>query len=75
VLGHRAAAWTSALDEAIATYEAGLDAYLAGDWTTAQKHFEASLLLRRDDKATELMIGRCLRYRATPPSDWDGVSV
>ena len=74
VLEHRAAAWTPALDEAIATYEAGLDAYLAGDWTTAQERFEASLLLRRDDKAAELMIGRCRRYRATPPPDWDGVS-
>jgi adenylate cyclase len=74
VLEHRAAAWTPALDEAIATYEAGLDAYLVGDWTTAQERFEASLLLRRDDKAAELMIGRCRRYRATPPPDWDGVS-
>ncbi|MGZ5912116.1 MAG: adenylate/guanylate cyclase domain-containing protein, partial [Reyranella sp.] len=74
VLEHRAAVWTPALDEAIAIYEAGLDAYLAGDWTIAQKHFEASLLLHRDDKAAELMLERCVRYRATPPPDWDGVS-
>jgi adenylate cyclase len=75
VLEHRAVAWTPALDEAIATYEAGLDAYLAGDWTTAQERFEASLRLRGEDKAAELMVKRCQRYRATPPPDWDGVSI
>jgi adenylate cyclase len=74
VLEHRAATWTPAFDEAIVLYEAGLDAYLAGDWNTAQERFEASLLLHGDDKAAKLMVKRCLRYRAAPPPHWDGVS-
>jgi adenylate cyclase len=74
VLEHRAAQWTPALDEAITTYEAGLDAYIAGDWTIAQDRFEAALKLRVDDKAAQLMVERCLRYRATPPEHWDGVT-
>ncbi len=67
-------AWTPALDDAIGLYEAGLDAYLAGEWTTAQERFESSLMLRDDDKAAKLMLKRCLRYRTNPPPDWDGVS-
>jgi adenylate cyclase len=74
IFEHRAAHWTPALDEAITVYEAGLDAYIAGDWTAAQGHFEAALRLRADDKAAVLMIERCQRYRAAPPERWDGVS-
>jgi adenylate cyclase len=74
VLEHRAATWTPAFEEAVAAYEAGLDAYLAGDWITAQAYFEASLLMHSDDRAAKLMVKRCLRYRAAPPLDWDGVS-
>jgi adenylate cyclase len=74
VFEHRAAVWTPALDEAIVLYEAALDAYLAGDWAAAQERFEASLLLRADDKAAKLMVKRCRHYRAAPPPDWDGVS-
>jgi adenylate cyclase len=74
VLEHRAATWTPAFDEAIVLYEAGLDAYIAGDWNIAQERFEASLLLYGDDKAAKLMVKRCLRYRAAPPPHWDGVS-
>ena len=74
VLEHRAATWTPAFDEAIVLYEAGLDAYIAGDWNTAQERFEASLLLYGDDKAAKLMVKRCLRYRTAPPPHWDGVS-
>ena len=61
VLEHRAAVWTPALDEAIATYEAGLDAYLAGDWTTAQERFEVSLRLRGEDKAVPITCRWSLR--------------
>jgi adenylate cyclase len=74
VLEHRAATWTPAFDEAIVLYEAGLDAYIAGDWNTAQERFEASLLLYGDDKAAKLMVKRCQRYRTAPPAHWDGVS-
>ena len=55
-------------------YEAGLDAYIAGDWMAAQRRFQEAAVLRSGDKAAKLMMDRCLRYRLHPPSDWDGVS-
>jgi hypothetical protein len=30
--------------------------------------------MHSDDRAAKLMVKRCLRYRAAPPLDWDGVS-
>lgn len=74
VLEHRAEQWTAALEEAIGVYEAGLDAYIAGDWTVAQERFQVSLSLRGGDKAAKLMVDRCLRFRLHPPPNWDGVS-
>jgi adenylate cyclase len=74
VLEHRLADWQPAYDEAIAIYEAGLDAYIAGDWSVAQQRFQEAVVLRVGDKASKLMIDRCLRYRLHPPSNWDGVS-
>jgi len=74
VLEHRAAQWTLAFDDSIGEYETGLDAYIAGDWDTAHRHFEAALELRHEDKAAKMMIERCERYRAAPPANWDGVS-
>jgi hypothetical protein len=50
VLDYRAPEWTASFDEAIAAYEAALEAYLAADW-------------RDDDKAAKLMAERCARYR------------
>ncbi len=63
-----------AFDETLALYEAGLGAYIAGDWTAAQQRFHEAVVLRPGDKAAKLMIDRCLRYRLHPPTDWDGVS-
>jgi adenylate cyclase len=74
VLEHHAAHWTPTFDAAIGAYEAGLDAYIAGDWTGAQARFEEALRLRGDDKAAQLMVERCVRYRTAPPPSWDGVS-
>jgi len=75
VLEHRAAEGGAALDDAIAAYESGLAAYLAGDWPTALGGFETALRLRADDAAAQLMIERCRRYGAEPPKLWDGVSL
>src|SRR5947208_1840648 len=59
VLEHRAVEGGAALDGAIAAYESGLGAYLAGDWTGALGHFETALHLRPEDAAAALMIERC----------------
>jgi adenylate cyclase len=74
VFEHRAAEWTSEMRQAVSTYESGLDAYIAGDWTEAQRRFGESLRQRPDDKAARLMIDRCQRFREDPPASWDGVS-
>jgi adenylate cyclase len=75
VLEHRAAEGGGALDGAIAAYESGLAAYLAGDWSDALGRFETTLRLRPEDAAAALMIERCRRFAAEPPRDWDGVSL
>jgi adenylate cyclase len=74
VFEHRADEWTPEVRQAISTYESGLDAYIAGDWTEAQRRFEESLRQWPDDKAARLMIDRCQRFREDPPANWDGVS-
>ena len=71
---HRPDCWTSRFEEAIAVYEAGLDAYITGQWAEALKRFQASLALREDDKAAKLMIERCRHFHLDPPANWDGVS-
>jgi adenylate cyclase len=75
VLEHRVAEGGAALDGSLAAYESGLAAYLAGDWENALGRFETALRLRAEDTAAVLMIERCRRYRAEPPTDWDGVSL
>jgi adenylate cyclase len=75
VLEHHAAEGSAALDGAIAAYESGLDAYLAGDWTGARGHFETALRRRPADAAAALMIERCRRFATDPPQHWDGVSL
>jgi adenylate cyclase len=74
ILDHRAAEWTPEFAQAIGLYEQGLDAYIAGSWSDAQQHFQASLSLRSGDKAAGMMIDRCLRFQKLPPANWDGVS-
>jgi adenylate cyclase len=60
-------------DAAIDTYRRALDAYIAGDWGRALRQFEEALVLRADDKAALLMVGRCRGFLASPPEDWHGV--
>src|SRR5262249_51414415 len=74
ILDYRAGDWTEALEQFLAVYETGLDAYLAADWTMARQRFEEALTLVADDKASKLMLERCQRYSVSPPAHWDGVS-
>ncbi|MGH7088229.1 MAG: adenylate/guanylate cyclase domain-containing protein, partial [Stellaceae bacterium] len=74
VLEHRAAEWDAGLAKASEAYEAGLAAYLAGDWRAALRNFDTALALRANDKAAVEMIGRCHGFLADPPAQWDGVS-
>jgi len=60
----------------VASYEAGLTAWRAGDFTSAIASFEKVLEIRKDDAASALMIERC-RHQIENPSaeDWDGTTV
>ncbi|HEV3341664.1 MAG TPA: adenylate/guanylate cyclase domain-containing protein [Pirellulales bacterium] len=57
-------------DENIRDYEAALDAFIAGDWSTAVQ------LLRRlpaQDRVQDFLTVYIAQYNRTPPSGWDGV--
>lgn len=55
-------------------YEQGLAHYLERRWTQAVERFRASLSLRPEDRAAELMIERCHEFEQRPPPEgWDGV--
>ena len=60
----------------VKSYEAGLAAWRAGDFTAAIGAFEKTRELRPDDAASSLMIERCQAQRDNPAGeDWDGTAV
>ncbi|WP_312015207.1 adenylate/guanylate cyclase domain-containing protein [Bradyrhizobium lablabi] len=60
----------------VTSYEAGLAAWRAGDFTAAIGAFEKTLELRGEDAASTLMIERCKYQLANPTGeDWDGTTV
>lgn len=54
-------------------YEAGLVAYLSGDWERALGLFQRALETVPDDRPSTRMLNRCRRLMADPPPEWDGV--
>lgn len=55
-------------------FAAGLAAYRAGDWDTAERRFADCLALKPDDGPAQVFRQRVELLRATPPpEDWDGV--
>lgn len=59
----------------IASFEAGLENYLNRRWEHAIKNFRDVLKIKKE-KAAELFIERCRKFKRTPPpKDWDGVWV
>jgi len=60
----------------VASYEAGLAAWRAGDFAAAIGAFENVLQTRKTDAASSLMIERCKHQHDNPAGDgWDGTSV
>jgi adenylate cyclase len=60
----------------VKSYEAGLAAWRAGDFTAAIGAFEKTLELRSNDAASSVMIERCKAHRDNPAGeDWDGTTV
>jgi adenylate cyclase len=60
----------------VKSYETGLVAWRAGDFTAAIAAFEKALELRPQDAASSVMIERCKQQRENPTSeDWDGTTV
>ena len=58
------------------SYEAGLAAWRAGDFTAAIGAFEQALESRKDDAASSAMIERCRQQLENPSGeDWDGTTV
>jgi len=60
----------------VKSYETGLVAWRAGNFTAAIAAFEKALELRPQDAASSVMIERCKQQRENPTSeDWDGTTV
>lgn len=57
-------------DEHVQAYEAGLDAFLAGDW---QKALDSLYRTPPHDRAKDFLIGWMLQHQRTPPANFDGV--
>ena len=60
----------------VKSYEAGLAAWRAGDFTAAIGAFEKALECRPDDAPSSVMIERCQAQRDNPMAmDWDGTTI
>ncbi|TGN18682.1 adenylate/guanylate cyclase domain-containing protein [Leptospira idonii] len=66
---------SSQVAESAQLYEAGFSSYLNQDWDKAVSLFQqAEAAKGKKDKASHVIIERCLEYKLSPPgSDWDGV--
>jgi len=57
----------------VAEHEAGMRAYLARDWESAAKHFEAVLAIAPEDGPSRVLLDRIAELAQNPPgTDWDG---
>jgi len=60
----------------VQSYQAGLAAWRAGDFTAAIPAFDKVLEIRKDDVASSVMIERCKHQIENPAGeDWDGTTV
>jgi adenylate cyclase len=57
-------------DADLAAYDLALDAFLAGDWTSAYKHLHR---VPPDDRGKDVLTEFILKNNRTPPPAWDGV--
>lgn len=53
-------------------YAKGLELYKEGIWNLAKEYFEKAKNEAPDDKAVNLMLGRCEEFIKNPPENWDG---
>ena len=60
----------------VESYEAGLAAYRARDFTVAVRDFEKAQHFRKRDQASSMMIERCKQQLEAPTGDdWDGTTI
>ena len=53
-------------------YSKGFDLYRQGVWNLAREYFEKALSEVPEDKASRLMLDRCIEFIQNPPENWDG---
>ena len=63
----------AAVEEGIARFAEGLEAYRAGKWDAARDGFEACLKAIPGDKPSAVFLARIETLRANPPADWNGI--
>ena len=54
------------------TFEDGIDAYIAGDWTNAKQLLETCKTQQPNDKPGALILNFMAQTNYKPPEDWDG---
>ncbi len=70
------AALDALMEEYLATYAGARDAYRAGSFSEATRHFQRCLELCPDDTLTSVYLQRCEVFLREPPEeDWSGVWV
>jgi adenylate cyclase len=74
LIGKAGTARSPEQEKAAKSYAAGLEAYRQKVWDDAVALFGEALAECPDDRAAQIMIGRCEVYRTTPPpEEWAGV--
>lgn len=58
--------------KAITIFEKGLQLYFSGAWDDAVRHFLTYLKFNPSDRAASILKARCLKFKVTPPQDWNG---
>ena len=53
-------------------YSKGLGLYKQGVFNLAREYFEKTLAEYPNDKASKLMLERCIKFIQNPPENWDG---
>ena len=57
-------------DQHLADFEAGLEKFIAGDWSAAWRHLHS---MPADDRAQDFLAMQITQHDRTAPADWDGI--
>jgi hypothetical protein len=62
----------AAATEWLGEFDAGVSAYIAGDFVAAQAHLARAMAVNPDDTTAGVLAGRCRRLGLRPAGEWTG---